>query len=197
MTTVTFGLSLPAGHRRPGMQTKSGVTAGRSRVAVAMAAIAAIGLAVASSPTLAQDAVFIESASALTSFLSLQSNLPVMADRSSGTEKTDGGIIWHPALDGEKGILFASFESGQQSGWYLRRKDNTLVVERDDGTPEFAKDASFKVAFPRGGSLTIESVGRPGTFLRKHGPAVALEPSDHTAAFEEDTRYFRIPFDSR
>ena len=169
----------------------------RSLVVTATAAMFATGLVVCSAPAFAQDVVFIESASALTSYLSLQSSLPIMADQSSGDEKSGGRIIWHPALDGEKGIRFVSFESGQQAGWYLRRRDDALVVEENDGSPQFAKDASFKATFAGGGGLTLESIGRPGSFVRKHGTVVTLEPSDHTTAFDEDTRFIRVPIDSR
>lgn len=159
--------------------------------------IAAATLALVSTLSFAQDAIFIESANALHDYLSLQSPVPVLKDKSSGTETADGVILWHPALDGEKGILFASFESKQMRGAYLRRKGNSLVVEKDDGSPEFAKDASFKVTFPGGGSLTLESIGRPGYFIRHNELSVVLEPSDKSPVFQGDTRYFRVPVDAR
>lgn len=163
---------------------------------LAVAALTAAGVALYSSAAIAQDAVFIESASALTAYLSLQAEQPVMADKSSGREKADGRIIWHPALDGEKGILFASFESAQQIGRYLRRKGDALVVEKDDGTPEFARDASFKVKFAAGGSLSLESISRPGYFIRMQRTAVVLEATDHSPAFDAEIRYFRVPADA-
>ncbi|OJX19053.1 MAG: hypothetical protein BGO82_03150 [Devosia sp. 67-54] len=133
----------------------------------------------------------------MTSYLSPQAEQPIMADKSSGRETADGRIIWHSALDGENGILFASFESAQQIGRYLRRKGDALVVEKDDGTSEFARDASFKVKFAAGGSLSLESISRPGYFIRMQGTAVVLEATDHSPAFDAESRYFRVPADAR
>jgi Alpha-L-arabinofuranosidase B (ABFB) domain len=160
------------------------------------AILAAFDLVLFCTAAFPQDAVFIESANALNQYMSLQSP-PVLAPISSGNEKADGRIIWHPALDGEKGILFASFESGEKLGLYLRRKGEGLAVEKDDGTPQFARDASFKISFGNGGSLTLESVAQPGWFIRHLGLAMTLEPSDRTAVFKADASYFRIPFDER
>src|SRR3569623_301943 len=171
-------------------------TTGDARMLGRLAALVLLVLASLTTASLAQDAVFIESANALTQYVSLQSP-PILKDKSAGTEKTDGRIVWHPALNGQKGILFASFESGQASGWYLRSKADELVVEKNDGTSDFARDASFKVKFDTGGSMTLESIGRPGFFIRKRMTTVVLAAPDQTATFEEDTHYFRVSFDNR
>ena len=70
-------------------------------------------------------------------------------------------------------------------------------MEKDDGTAQFAKDASFKVKFSGGGSLTLESIGLPGHLLRHRASAVSLELSEQAAAFKADASYFRVPIDGR
>ncbi len=167
--------------------------AGRSSISTILVAA---WLVISSSTAFAQDAVLIEAANALGQYLSLQSP-PVLESISPHQERTDGLVIWHPALNGEKGVLFVSFESGVEEGAYLRCEGDALVVEKDDGIAGFAEDASFRVSFSSGGSLTLESVSHPGYFIRHRGASVSLEQSDQSAIFSGDTAYFRIPYGAR
>ncbi|WP_291307560.1 MULTISPECIES: hypothetical protein [unclassified Devosia] len=57
---------------------------------------------------------------ALDDYVALTASTATLGKKSSGTEKLDGRIIWHPALNGHKGILLASFESVVRPGAYLR-----------------------------------------------------------------------------
>lgn len=70
-----------------------------------------------------------------------------------------------PALNGHKGILFASFESVVRSGAYLRATRDGPAVAPSDGTAEFADDASFKLTFNNGGSFVLESIGSQACFF--------------------------------
>lgn len=142
--------------------------------------------------------MFLESANALDDYVALTASTAAFEKEILQHRKLDGRIIWHPALNGHKGILFASYEPAAGPGAYLRATRDGLVVAPSDYTAEFADDASFKLTYNSGGSFVLESIGQPGLFLRHRGAALALDPPDGSADFSADASFldFRLTADS-
>jgi len=94
---------------------------------------------------------------------------------SSATTKADATWIVEPGLADNSCI---SFQSANQSGRYLRHYAFELYLETNDGTTQFADDATF---CPRTGNsgtgYSFESFNYPSKYIR-HYDFVAYIASD-------------------
>ncbi|QJS12600.1 alpha-L-arabinofuranosidase [Streptomyces argyrophyllae] len=75
-------------------------------------------------------------------------------------------------------------------GGYLRHRDFLLRAEPEDGSPLFARDATF---CPRPsavtGAVVLESVNYPGRFLRHRDFQLRLDPYQNTDLYRSDSAF--------
>jgi hypothetical protein len=83
---------------------------------------------------------------------------------SSATAKADSDWIVEPGLEDSSCI---SFESANEPGEYLRHFDFELYLEPNDGSVQFAQDATFCVESGHSGEgYSFESVNFPANYIR-------------------------------
>lgn len=72
--------------------------------------------------------------------------------------------------------IYASFESVNFPGYYLRNRDSMIVLEHDDGSPQFAADATFMVVSSGDGGLALQSYNHPTMSVRHYNFELWLQP---------------------
>ncbi|ARP69645.1 alpha-L-arabinofuranosidase [Streptomyces pluripotens] len=84
-----------------------------------------------------------------------------------------------------------SFETAD--GDYLRHRNGLLHAEHDDGSRLFEQDATF---CPRPSSFTgatmLESLNRPGRFLRHQDSRLVLDPYQNTDLYRADSAFLLV-----
>jgi hypothetical protein len=91
-----------------------------------------------------------------------------------------------------------SLESANYPGHYLRHQDYRLVLQRDDGSNLFRKDATFLVRQPalsagNPNAVSLASVNHPGHFIRHQQNRLWLARPDagNTATFSDDASFVK------
>lgn len=85
----------------------------------------------------------------------------------------DANFTSGPALT-RQGRTAVSFESVNFPGFYIRHDGSSLVLQRNDGSQQFAQDASFTQIRRTGGGTVFESVNAPGSFIQRQGFRLVL-----------------------
>jgi non-reducing end alpha-L-arabinofuranosidase len=95
-----------------------------------------------------------------------------VSSSSSATAKADSDWIVEPGLEDSSCI---SFESANESGEYLRHLDYELYLEPNDGSVQFAQDATFcPEEGHTGEGYSFESVNFPNDYIRHFDYTVYL-----------------------
>jgi RNA polymerase sigma factor (sigma-70 family) len=92
----------------------------------------------------------------------------------------DDDALWHlaPGLADANGT---SFESARLPGWYLRDKNGVIRFEKDDGSPEYKREATWNRRPGLGNkeAFSYESPSHPGEWIRQRRPLERMPaPSD-------------------
>jgi len=92
----------------------------------------------------------------------------------SDLDPADFCFVKTKGLDGSDSV---SFESKKYPRKYLRHKNYRIVLEADDGSELFKKDASFRVVpgLADSSALSFESVNKPGFYFRHKNYKLLLE----------------------
>ena len=85
----------------------------------------------------------------------------------------DANFTSGPALT-RQGRTAVSLESVNFPGFYIRHSGSSLVLQKNDGSQQFAQDASFTQIRRTGGGTVFESVNVPGSFIRRQGFRLVL-----------------------
>jgi len=105
---------------------------------------------------------------------------------STATAKADADWIVEPGLEDSSCI---SFESANEPGEYLRHSDFELYLETNDGSVQFAQDATFcPEAGNSGEGYSFESVNFPNDYIR-HFDYTAYIASGSGTPWTEDTSF--------
>lgn len=94
---------------------------------------------------------------------------------STPLDYQDANFTSGPALT-RQGRTSVSFESVNFPGFYIRHNGNSLVLQKNDGSQQFAQDASFVQIRRTGGGTAFESVDMPGNFIRRQGFRLVVAP---------------------
>jgi hypothetical protein len=90
-----------------------------------------------------------------------------------------------------------SLESANFPGYFLRRKNNEVWVEKNDGTALFAGDASFtaRAGLAHSAGVSYESFNLPGRYIRHYVQAVSTTTARADATFytQRGTSAVRYP----
>ena len=146
-------------------------------------------LLLATGAALADQFVTLESHSMRGMFVRHQNWQAVLTNVVSDLDKKDATFALRSGLAG--GAL-VSFESVNYPGMYLRHKNWVLVLEKNDGSQQFASDASFKKTTLLGMervSTGFEASNFPGFFLRHKNFKMVLERNDGTSQFKDDSGF--------
>lgn len=96
-----------------------------------------------------------------------------------------------PALNCLPGYVSFEMADGPNKGHLLRHQEFVLKLSKNDGTPVFAADASFKavggLADPAKASFVASNF--PDRWIRHSGFKLCIAPSDSTALFAADATF--------
>jgi hypothetical protein len=104
----------------------------------------------------------------------------------SDLDKQDSAFFEYKAINGGPGV---SFESVNFRGRFLRHKNFRLVLEPNDGTPQFAADASFLPAPGPAGATGFEASNFPGHFIRHRSFMLFVEKNEDSDLFRADSAF--------
>jgi hypothetical protein len=112
---------------------------------------------------------------------------------SSSTAKGDSTWIVHAGLSNSSCV---SFESANASGQYLRHYNYELYLEPNDGTSQFAQDATFCVQPGNSGTgYSFQSVNYPTKYIRHYNYTAYIASDggsnawDSTSLWTDDTSF--------
>ncbi|MGV9560135.1 glycoside hydrolase family 43 protein [Streptomyces sp. NPDC003401] len=115
-------------------------------------------------------------------------DLPVVTAAGTAAEKQAATFTVVPGLADANGCSFRD-----ASGRYLRHYSFRARFDANDGTPAFARDATF---VPRtgtaSGSVRFESYNYPGHHLRHYDYQLRVERSDGTELFRQDSSFLPV-----
>jgi hypothetical protein len=93
-----------------------------------------------------------------------------------------------------------SFESKNYSGGYLRHRNGELLQENNDGSEQFAQDATFLVEPGKNGrGVSLAAVNFPSRFIRHYGGELFIatqggpEPWSSEASWSDDVSWLVSP----
>jgi hypothetical protein len=112
----------------------------------------------------------------------------VLSKLSSDVDYKDAAFVEGPALT-RQGKTAVSFESVEYPGYYLRHKNFVIVLEKEDGSQQFAQDASFNQIHRTGRGTAFESVNFPGMFIRHKDFKLRVDKDDGTEQFARDSAF--------
>jgi hypothetical protein len=112
----------------------------------------------------------------------------VLSKLSSDVDYKDAAFVEGPALT-RQGKTAVSFESVEYPGYYLRHKNFVIVLEKEDGSQQFAQDASFNQIHRTGRGTAFESVNFPGMFIRHKDFKLRVDKDDGTEQFAKDSAF--------
>ena len=111
---------------------------------------------------------------------------------SSELDYKDATFNLSPALT-RLGSTAVSFESAEYPGYYLRHKNFVVVLEKNDGSQQFALDASFKRVQLKGQTVFFESVNFPKMYIRHKDFKLLLNKNDGSQQFAGDAAFHIDP----
>ncbi|GIJ46440.1 hypothetical protein Val02_33260 [Virgisporangium aliadipatigenens] len=110
----------------------------------------------------------------------------VISNASPDQDRKDTTFWLRPGLSDSNCY---SFEARTAAGSFLRHSGAQVVLAANDGSAQFAGDATFCVREGRaGGGSTFESANQPGTFLRHRNEQVYVE-APTGGAFDADATW--------
>jgi len=112
----------------------------------------------------------------------------VLTKLSSDLDFKDATFMLEPALIG-RGKASVSFESTNFPGMFLRHKNFALVLEKNDGSEQFAKDASFTMWPGPNGASGFEASNFPLFFIRHRDLKLWVEKTDDSKQFHADSGF--------
>jgi hypothetical protein len=112
----------------------------------------------------------------------------VLTKLSSDLDIKDATFILEPALT-HAGKAAVSFESTNFPGMFLRHKNFRLVLEKNDGSDQFAKDASFTMWPGPNGAFGFEASNFPLYFIRHKDFKLWVEKTDDSKQFHADSGF--------
>lgn len=91
-------------------------------------------------------------------------------------------------------VACLSFEAINQPGRYLRHANDRLRIDPNDGSANFAPDATFcpKPALNGGTGVSFESKNRPGYYVRHAESQVWLHAVQDSAVFRDDASWATV-----
>lgn len=101
-------------------------------------------------------------------------------------DELDSAFHQRSALDRGPGV---SFESVNFPGRYLRHRDFRLVLEPNDGTAQFAADASFLTWPGPAGATGFEASNFRNHFIHHQNFALFVHRSDDSQQFRDDSGF--------
>lgn len=147
----------------------------------------ALSLGLACLSAVAGEEVSLQSYNLLDHYIRHRDGMGELALFESTLNPADFCFIKSKGLDGSDSV---SFEAKNFPGKYLRHKGFRVVLEANDGSELFKKDASFRVvpglADPSG--VSFESVNNPGFYLRHKNYRLFLE-SGEEYLFQQDCTF--------
>jgi hypothetical protein len=104
----------------------------------------------------------------------------------SSLDRSDSAFFQYEAINGGPGV---SFESVNFRGRFLRHRNFRLVLEPNDGTAQFADDASFLPAPGPAGATGFEASNFPGHFIRHKNFMLYVEKNEDGELFRADSAF--------
>jgi len=152
--------------------------------------VAAAAVPADTSPPLAKtQSVMIESTNFPGMFWRHKDWQGLLTKLESDLDFKDATFNLSPALtrQGRSGV---SFESAEYPGYYLRHKNFVVVLEKNDGSALFAKDASFnRIKWTGSAGTAFESQNFPGMFIRHKDFRLVLNQKDGSGQFTKDAAF--------
>ncbi|SEP07023.1 alpha-L-arabinofuranosidase B [Actinacidiphila rubida] len=113
--------------------------------------------------------------------------ISAISSSSSATDKGDATWIVRAGLSNSACV---SFESGNDAGQYLRHSNFQLRLNANDGSSQFAQDATFcPQAGNNGQGLSFPAVNYPDHFIRHYGYTVYLATDGGSNAWDSATSW--------
>jgi hypothetical protein len=113
--------------------------------------------------------------------------ISAITSSSSSTDKSDATWIVHAGLANSSCV---SFESANDAGRYLRHSNFELYLTANDGSSQFAQDATF---CPQGGlngqGNSFQSVNYPNKYIRHFNFTVYIASDGGSNAWDSTTSY--------
>jgi hypothetical protein len=110
-----------------------------------------------------------------------------VSSSSSSTTKGDATWIVHTGLSNSSCV---SFESANESGEYLRHSNFELYLNANDGSSQFAQDATFCPQTGKNGQgYSFQSVNYTSKYLRHYDYTVYIADTSGTNAWDSSTSY--------
>jgi hypothetical protein len=111
--------------------------------------------------------------------------IAAVTSSSASTDKADATWLVEPGLADSSCI---SFQSANDSGQYLRHYNFELYLEPNDGTSQFAQDATFCVQPGNSGTgYSFQSVNYPTKYIRHYDFTVYLASDGGSNAWDSST----------
>ncbi|MER5825339.1 AbfB domain-containing protein [Streptomyces mirabilis] len=115
-------------------------------------------------------------------------NLPVVSSSSTTAEKQASTFTVVPGLADANAYSFRD-----AAGNHLRHWDFRGRFDANDGTPTFAKDATFVIRTGTpDGAVRFESYNYPGYYLRHYNYQLRVDVSDGTDLFRQDSSFVPV-----
>ena len=119
-----------------------------------------------------------------------------LTDIANEQDRIDAAFNVRPALDGTPGAN--SFEAIHLPGFFLRHKDFKILLDRDDGSDLFKRDASFigmdqRMARAPMNQWQLQSTNIGNHYLRHSNFQLILSPNDGSEQFTQDSSFSILP----
>jgi hypothetical protein len=119
-----------------------------------------------------------------------------LTDITNEQDRIDAAFNVRPALDGTPGAN--SFEAIHLPGYFLRHKDFKILLDKDDGTDLFKKDASFigmdqRLARAPMNQWLLQATNLGDHYIRHSNFQLILSKNDGSEQFKQDASFSILP----
>ena len=137
-------------------------------------------------PSAPGKAVMLESTNFPGMFVRHQNWQGLLTKLSSDLDYKDATFTLDSGLSGGRTV---SLQSAEYPGYYLRHKNFVVVLEKNDGSQQFAKDGSFSMIKVTGSGTRFTSVNFPDMSIRHKDFKLVLNKSDGSTLFGKDSTF--------